>query len=158
MKWRKIMDGVYEGESFEPEPLGEVRQHREFSPDDGARKIWQRAGDRMKEKATDGHYHYNFPSGDYYYGDGPNWHIDGGEHSAGYGYTHMLVMIATDDPTLGTEVGNLSDGSVMRCKTWTPYLLHYRVLHRSPPDGGKADRKLYRWYVNLECDESQLTA
>lgn len=157
MKWRKIMDGVYEGESFEPEPLGPIRGHHQFASNDFASKVWS----KMDGISVKDNYHYSFPKGQYYYKNGfnnePNWHIDGGEHYAGDGYTHLLVLIACDDPTLGTEVGNLSDGSVVRCKTWTPYLLHFRVLHRSPPDGGKTDRKLYRWYVNL-VDEGLLPA
>jgi hypothetical protein len=150
MKWRKIMDGVYEGESFEPEIVGPYVGHHEIAPDKFAKKLWGKVLTQVGMAAQ--HYHYSFSANSTYYQNGydgtPNWHIDGGDHYNCDGYTHLLILVACDDPTLGTEVGNLNDGSVFRCKTWTPYLIHGRMPHRSPPDGGKAARVLYRWYVN----------
>jgi hypothetical protein len=148
MKRRKIMDGVYEGESFKPEPLygkcGDGTQYCKY-PDD-------KLAERVRACVVDGEvrhtYHYRFQV-NHFYGANQPMHRDG---SMNYS-THVLVMIACENPELGTEIQR-PDGRVFKCKTWTPYLFRGDTDHRAATNPWDCERFMYRFFFKL--DESRL--
>jgi len=143
MRWRKIMDGVYEGERFKPEPLpvGEFKWH----PDGNDR---DRMNARLRACVPNAErmsiYNYRFPV-TFPVGRDQLWHPDGTIN----GSTHVLLLICCDDPALGT-LFDRPGGSIFKGKPWTPYLFTKDAIHAGPPGPWSCMRTMYRQFLKLD--------
>lgn len=146
MRWRKIYEGVYEGEPFKPEPvgpgpIGEFPSRKEDEPD----RLHHRLRATVPNAKLCWTYNYHFTrewSQSYHVAE--HWHVDGAHD----GSDHVLLLICCDNPALGTQIKQ-ADGRVITCKTWTPYLMRWDTQHASPRGPWSCDRRMYRQFVKL---------
>jgi hypothetical protein len=164
MKAKKIFDGVWEFPSWKPEPIRERHDVKQYNGSPGWMREDARAN-RLRHVVTNaiscGEYPYYFGA-NYPEGNGTvKWHADGPMRVTGTSTlsTHVLVLIATNNPALGTVMsdcekpvyGQLPDGArTFKCKTWTPYLFRSDIIHRSPPGPWDCSRLMYRIFLKLD--------